>query len=113
MIVVRIELHSAATGVVTEIGRMLIGNVGGDFARRDYEVRVLRRKVRRLDTPNAVRQREWDSAKVTRIGEVKAFPSPAYNIWRLVARALASTFPEEAALRGPQEQGSQRPSQSG
>lgn len=33
--------------------------------------------------------------KVLRKGEVHAYPRLAYNIWRLVMRALRSAFPEE------------------
>lgn len=38
MLVVRVELHSAVTGNVTEIGRMVIANVGGTQQVGDYRV---------------------------------------------------------------------------
>ena len=94
MIVVRIELHIARTGRVKEIGRMLIANVGGSDKRGDYQVRVLRRKDSfREGEPCDFTQ--WKSP-ATRTGEVKSYPRLAYNVWRLVARALKSAFPEEA-----------------
>jgi hypothetical protein len=42
VIVVKVELHSAITGEVTEIGRMLIANTGGTKKRGDYTAKVLR-----------------------------------------------------------------------
>ena len=46
MIVVRVELHSAITGQVSELARMNIANIGGTQTKGDYhcetrEVRVL------------------------------------------------------------------------
>lgn len=94
MIVVRIELHRARQGGVIEIGKMLIGNVGGTSTHGDYEVKVLRRNEQELeDVP--VEFEEW-KAPTTRMGEVRAFPRLSYNVWRLVARALLSAFPEES-----------------
>lgn len=93
MIVVRIELHAASTGRVKEIGVMRLANIGGDAERGDYEVRVQRREEREL--PGVPCDFEsWDEP-VTRTGAVKAFPRLSYNVWRLVARALLSAFPEE------------------
>lgn len=88
MLVVKIELHSAITGKVSEIGRMNIGNVGGDTERGDYEVQVLRRG-------NTKDGWALKASEITRTGEVKDYPRLAYNVWRLVFRALKSTFPEE------------------
>lgn len=91
MLVVKIEMHSAITGKVSEIGRMNIGNVGGTKTRGDYEVQVLRKQIGG-HWPDS-----WtsDSKKVARTGEVKNYPRLSYNVWRLVARALLSAFPEE------------------
>lgn len=81
MIVVRIELHSANTGKVSEIGRMNIANTGGGTAARgDYVVNVFRK----------------GSSVVLRRGHVFDYPRQSYNVWRLVCRALKSAFPEEA-----------------
>jgi hypothetical protein len=93
VIVVKIELHSAITGGVTEIGRMLIGNVGGTVDQGEYDVKVLRRR----DTPVSCDPAfdDWDDASVTREGTVKRYPRLSHNVWRLVVRALLSAFPEE------------------
>lgn len=93
MIVVKIELHSAVTGRITEIGRMLIGNVGGTADRGDYDVKVLRRSNMPVDGEADFDQ--WYDASVTREGTVKRYPRLSYNVWRPVIRALLSAFPEE------------------
>lgn len=94
MIVVRIELHSAITRKVREIGVMRIANVGGNASSGDYEVRVQRRKER--DLPAAEPDFDGWSAPVTRHTQVNNYPRLSYNVWRLVYRALKAAFPEEA-----------------
>src|SRR5690242_15750896 len=42
MIIVRVELHSAATRKVTEIARMRICNIGGTRERGDYRAETFR-----------------------------------------------------------------------
>lgn len=88
MIVVKIELHSARTGFVTEIGRMHIANITGNGQgrwepRADYNVKLFRRRSK------------GGCLSVLREGTVKDFPRLSYNVWRLVTRALKSVFPEE------------------
>jgi hypothetical protein len=82
MIVVKVELHSARTGRVSELGRMHLSNQGGraDDSRGDYKVEVMRKGT--LD-------------KVQRQGEVRNWPRKSYSIWLLVYRALQKAFPEE------------------
>lgn len=96
MIVVKIELHGAVTGKVTEIGRLLIGNDGSEAAqgRGNYDVKVLRKRARTLVAIPAFH--EWHTEPVTRTGRVENYPSRSYNVWRLVTKALKSAFPEEA-----------------
>jgi hypothetical protein len=85
MIVVKIELWPKGfESKARELGRMHLTN---QFVRSvlnpkrgDYKVEVMRRGTK---------------DKVQREGVVKDYPRQAYNIWRLVARALKSTFPEE------------------
>lgn len=77
MIVVKVELHSARTGEVTEIGRMHISNVGGTMKRRNYAVEVMRRGTHH---------------RVQRRGEVHDHASESYPIWELVRKAIASAF---------------------
>lgn len=83
MIIVKIELHSAITKQVTELGRMHIcnENTSGCKERGNYVVRVLRKGT---------------TDKIQRIGRVDGYPRLAYNVWRLVARACKAAFPEEA-----------------
>jgi hypothetical protein len=76
MLVVKVELHSAITGEVSEIGRMLIDNVGGTTEHGDYRVRVLKRNNQKV---------------VSRIGTVEAHPRLRAPVWSLVAKALAAT----------------------
>lgn len=73
MLIVKVELHSAVTGKVTEIGRMLIDNIGGTEALGDYRVRVLRR-----GTTN----------RVSREARVDQHPRLTAPVWSLVAKAL-------------------------
>jgi len=78
MIIVRIELHSARTGKLTELGRMRITNDGtGNNKRRNYDVELMRKGT---------------ATTVQRRGRVQDYPAPTYTIWELVRRALASTL---------------------
>lgn len=87
MLVVRIELHSAITGKITEIGTAIIANVGGTKDRGDYSVKVGNKR----DAGDI--RKTWSNPQ--RTGEVKDYPRLSYNVWRLIARALLSAFPEE------------------
>lgn len=74
MILIKVELHSAITGKVTEIGRMQIYNDGtGTSKSRNYGVRLMRRGTKDV---------------VQRTGEVKGHASLSLSIWKLVAKAL-------------------------
>lgn len=90
MIVVKVELVSAIDPSRSkEIGRMYLANndtTDGDPTRGDYTVGVCRRGETRAP---------WDGGRMTRTGEVKNYPRLAYNMWRLITRALLSAFPEE------------------
>jgi len=74
MIVIKIELHSANTGAITEIGRMVVTNDGtcADPKLGNYEVRLMRR----------------GTLKVQRIAQVKNYPRLSLPVWSLVQRAL-------------------------
>ncbi len=86
MIVVKIELWpKGIESKAREIGRMHLIN---QFTKTvtnpklgDYCVQVMRRGT---------------TDKVTREGTVFNYPRHSYNIWRLIARALKVTFPEES-----------------
>jgi hypothetical protein len=78
MLVVRVELHSARTGLVTEIARMKIANVGGTETRGDYEFTTyMGREVASLD-----------DERQARIGKIENYPRKSLHVWNLVARAL-------------------------
>lgn len=95
-----------------EIGRMYIANDGATSAKDpklgDYRVAVCRRgstEVPRevysqahLD-PDDARHFAEDHPKATRAGTVQGYPRLAYNVWRLIARAVLAAFPEERAPR--------------
>lgn len=88
MLVVKIELHSAITGKITEIGRTYIWN-DGTVARNDrgnYGVAVCKKG-----------RFTWPLTNALRTGAVKDYPRLSYNVWRLIIRALLSAFPEEKA----------------
>lgn len=86
MIVVKVELHSAITGEVTELGRTIIANTGGTHDRGDYTAKVGRKGC----TDNRTL---WE--KPLREGKVTDYPRLSYNVWRLVIRGLKAAFPEE------------------
>jgi hypothetical protein len=80
MIVVRVELHSAITGQVTELARMHISNESGGGRLRDYSVASFTGR----STAQLNRQR------VQRQARVECWPSAELHVWNLVAVALAS-----------------------
>ena len=85
MLIIKIELRSARTGMTSEIGRMHISNISGGGKgrydkRADYLVEVMQRGSKR---------------KVCRSGYVKNYPRLSYNVWRLVLRGLKECFHEE------------------
>lgn len=91
MITVKVELWPRGDeSTAREIGRMYIANVGGTVERGDYEVAVCRRNSDALPQPI-----NPNGPKPTRSGSVKNYPRLSYNMWRLICRALASSFPEE------------------
>lgn len=78
MIVVRVELHSAITGKVTEIARAAICNVGGTRQRGDYRCISFRGRDKE----------SLDKMMPNRTGEVTNYPRLSIHVWHLVARAL-------------------------
>lgn len=88
MLVLKLELHSARTGEVKEIGRTIIANAGSGTSKRgDYTVKVGKKSKEFSNT------KVW--RKPLRTGEVKNYPRLSHNVWRLVIRSLLSAFPEE------------------
>lgn len=80
MIVVRVELHSAITGQVTELARMHICNEGGGGRLRDYAVASFRGR-------STV---QLNQLQVQRQARVEQWPSAELHVWNLVAVALVS-----------------------
>ncbi|CBX87953.1 hypothetical protein [Roseovarius Plymouth podovirus 1] len=87
MLVLKLELHSARTGEIEEIGRTIIANVGGTSHRGNYICKIARKRDTFSNTDT------W--REPLRTGDVKNYPRLSYNVWRLVIRALLSAFPEE------------------
>ncbi len=76
MIVVKVELHSAITGEISEIGRMEICNDGtGDSTRGNYTGKLFRRG----STKRAMKQ-----------AHVKNHARLSYSVWVLVAKMLGA-----------------------
>lgn len=82
MIIVKVELHSAITGEKTELARMMIDNIGGDFQRRNYRTRTLRGR-----SADALEKSMREGA-ITCEGRVLGHRSAAVHVWNLVAKAL-------------------------
>lgn len=81
MIVVRVELHSAVTGKMTELARMEIVNDNtGGLRRRHYDVRTLFGR-----NHDALSRR-----RTQREGKVCNWPSTTTHVWNLVQTALTN-----------------------
>lgn len=91
MIVVKVELHSAITGRVSELARMVIANDGTqDNPRKgNYVFATLRGRSREaLEKALAHWVSRTKSNVATHSGEVKDYPRLALHVWNLVARCL-------------------------
>lgn len=106
MITVKIEMWPGGSEKCKrEIGRMYIANVGGTADRGDYMAAVCRRGS--VVVPQPINPK---GPKPTRSGSVLNYPRLAYNVWRLVCRALRDAFPEEdRATRWDDEQDPVKP----
>jgi hypothetical protein len=84
VIVVKVELHSAQTGKVSEIGRMTITNNGSGTPKLgNYRVFLYRR-----GTPGKPPQ------DVLRTGHIESHPRLNKSVWVLVVKALKAVgFP--------------------
>ena len=80
MIIVRVELHSAITGQVTELARMDICNIGGSAERGDYQGRVYRGR----DTA------ALDRRQVHKTATLHAYPRLSLHVWNLVGLMLTN-----------------------
>lgn len=92
MLVVRLELHSANTGEVSELGRMIVANVGGTDETGEYEVRLA------LSASSS--QELLDDKTRDRLGKVSGYPRMTQHAWDLIAKALASVgYTSDGGLR--------------
>lgn len=85
MIVVRVELHSAINGEITELARMIIANdgTGTTATGQYYGVTLHGRSKEQLDAA-------LKAKRVTRRGHVEDYPRQALHVWHLVGRMLAN-----------------------
>ena len=80
-LVLKMELHSARTGEVTELSTAIITNISGPGRRADYRVRL-------CGTGR-------NSRRVWREGFIQDYPRLSLSPWNLVLRCV------QAALRAP------------
>jgi hypothetical protein len=78
MLIVRVELHSAITGIVTEIARAEICNIGGTPERGNYIGRSFRGKSKDL----------LDKRTVVRTGRIENHPRLTAHVFHLVVKTL-------------------------
>lgn len=106
MIVVKIELWPMGVeSSAREIGRTYIANDGhGTADRGDYNVAVCRRNTDAVPREIYPDGHPTNQPRAARVGQVRDYPRLAYNVWRLIARALLAAFPEEVP-KGKQPKG--------
>lgn len=80
MIVVRVELHSAITGAVTELARMNIANDGTSSSANTGHYDGATLIGRNAD--------DLGRGRVNRRGRVTDYPRQRIHVWHLVARML-------------------------
>jgi hypothetical protein len=93
MIVVRVELWSAINGKVTDLGTVMIDNVGGTDTRGDYRARAYSKGVWKRFARYLQPRPAWalvKKAKPNRIGSITNHPRKSAPIWTLVRKALES-----------------------
>lgn len=78
MIIIRVELHSAITGQVRELARMMIHNTGGTESHGDYEGLVYRGRDAAALDKRIVHKR----------AQVLRHPRLNQHVWNLIARML-------------------------
>ena len=85
MIVVKVELHSAVTGKITEIARMWIANDGSNLSnnRGNYWAKTLRGRGF-----SALSKHKLNNYRANRTGFVNNYPRSRMHVWTLVSRCL-------------------------
>lgn len=84
MIIVRVELHSARTGDVTELARMKIANIGGTDDVCDYGCCTYYGRGEKMLT------RSMQQKRVSKTGKVEGHRRKQLHVWHLVLKALLS-----------------------
>ena len=93
MIVVKLELWPRGDeSKKSEIGRTYINNIGGSNNIGNYKVRVMKKRQENVPPKEVFRNQKG----ILRTSTVYNYPRLSYNVWRLIIRALKSSFPEEA-----------------
>jgi hypothetical protein len=86
MLVVRVELHSAVTGVTSEIARMVIANDGSGISTRgNYWGRAAKGVI---ENDHMIPPAIMYEPRKLRHAEVKDYPRKSKHVWNLVARML-------------------------
>jgi hypothetical protein len=80
MLIIRVELHSAITGKVTEIARAMVHNIGGTSSLGNYQARFYTGRSKE----------ELDQRRVTHCGIVVRHPRLRQHVWKLVLKALVA-----------------------
>jgi len=82
VIVIKIELHSARTSKVTELGSAIIDNINGrDGKRCDYRFRIVRKG-------QSVNDVVTGKSKPTRTAIVEKWPRHQKTIWQMLRAVL-------------------------
>lgn len=99
MICLKIELISAVTNKITELGRMYIANDGEKSlqnpSRGDYIVGVCRKNSTLPPCELFKRAPSPSQPRSARSATVLDYPRSSYSVWRLISRAVSAVFPEE------------------
>lgn len=92
MLVVRVELHGAITGEVTNLGTAVIDNIGGTKQRGNYRARSYRKGAWDRFAKWGKRQ-GWAfirESEPLRAGSVHDHPRLSAPVWSLVRKSLES-----------------------
>lgn len=81
MIVVKVELWSAVTGVTSNLGTLVIDNTGGTDSKANYRARMYKKSKKDLRT-------QYATEKPIREGVVMGHARHAEPVQNLVAKAL-------------------------
>lgn len=86
MLVIRVELHSAVTGKISEIARMIIANDGtGTGTKGNYWGRTAKGVI---DGDTMIPPAIMHECRKMDDGVVKDYPRVSKHVWHLVARML-------------------------